>query len=172
MGKTRAAKAHRAGVAARCPEPAVPKRMAVARALLGDEDPRRRALAVPLVKAARPPDAHPLSLLQPVPGIGPRLRRVRLDELHDRQRVPRGQDVGSSGRLGTWAQDAAGPRSGTAGAKLGQASRPWACAEAAVLVLRDHPAGHRDLPRVEPTHGQGNTVPLLAPQLGRAVSDR
>jgi hypothetical protein len=100
------------------------------------------------------------------------LRRGLLYERYDMQRFSRVQDVGSSCRLVTWAKDSAGPRDGTAGAKIGQAYRTWAFAEAAVLVLRDTPAGQRDPTRLEQKHGQGKAVPLLAQQLGRAVSDR
>jgi hypothetical protein len=70
--------ANRAGGAARCPAPAGPKRLAVDLALLGDEAPRRNALAVPSVTSATQPAAQTLSLLQPVPGSGKMLRLVLL----------------------------------------------------------------------------------------------
>jgi hypothetical protein len=44
-----------------------------------------------------------------------------LYELHDSPRFPRVQDGVSSCRLGTWAKEAAGKRSGTSGAKMGHA---------------------------------------------------
>jgi hypothetical protein len=78
----------------------------------------------------------------------------------------------SSGRLGTCATEAAGTRAGTAGAKSGHASRTWAFSAAAGLVLRDPPAGPKSLPRLEKKHGQGQALPRLAQQLGRAVADR
>jgi len=40
-----------------------------------------------------------------------------------------------------------------------------------VLLLRDHPAGHKSLTRLENKHGQGKALTLLAQKLGRAVSD-
>jgi hypothetical protein len=79
--------------------------------------------------------------------------------------------VVSSGRLVQWAKASAGKRYGTAGSTRGHAALPWAFAEAAVLLLRDHPAGQKDLTRVEKKHGQGTALTLLAQKPGRAVSD-
>ena len=60
------------------------------------------------------------------------LSRVRRYASHDSQRVPRGPDGVSDGRLGTCAPASAGQRYGPAGTTLGQASLPWAFSEAAV----------------------------------------
>ncbi len=68
----------RPGVAERCADPAVPKSVAVDRALLDADDQRRRDLARAMVKTAQQQDAPPLSGLQTVPGLGPILRRVLL----------------------------------------------------------------------------------------------
>jgi len=70
-----------------------------------------------------------------------------------------------------WAKASAGKRYGTAGSNIGHASLQWAFAEAAVLCLRDHPAGHKALTRLENKHGPGQALTLLAQQLGRAVYD-
>jgi Transposase IS116/IS110/IS902 family len=171
IGQKLASQANRDGVAERCPAPAVHKSRAVDLALRGYDDPRRRDLALPSGNAAPPHDAPTLYLLQTVPGIGNILRLVRLYEMHDIQRFPRVQAVVSSGRLGKGARASAGTRDGTAGAKSGQASRTWAFSDAAVLLLRDHPAGPKSLTRLEKKHGQGKALPLLAQQLGRAVYD-
>jgi transposase len=56
-------------------------------------------------------------------------------------RFPRVQDVVSSCRLVKGTQASAGTRSGTSGANIGNAYLTWAFSEAAVLVLRNHPAG-------------------------------
>jgi transposase len=109
-GKKVASKANRDGVAERFPAPAVPKSMAVDRALLGDDDPLRNALETHIGTAAKQHDAQTLSRLQTVPGIGTRLRLVLLDDMHERQRFPRVQDCVSSCRLGKWAQESAGKR--------------------------------------------------------------
>jgi transposase len=168
-GKKLASQAHRDGGAARFPAPAVQKSMAVDLALLGDYDPRLRALELPSVKAAKPHDAHPLPRLQTGPGIGKILSLVLRYAIHAIQRFPRGQDVVSSCRLVKWAKESAGKRYGTAGAKSGNAYLQWACSEAAVLLLRDHPAGQKSLSRREKKHGQGKALTLLAQKLGRAV---
>jgi transposase len=172
MGKKLAYKAHRDGVAERCPEPAVQKSLEVALALLGSYEPLLRDLEWPIVTAAQPHDAHTLSLLQTVPGIGNILSLVLRYESHAIQRCPRVQDCVSSCRLVTCAKASAGTRYGTAGATIGHASLTWAFSEAAVLLLRDHPAGHKYLTRVEKKHGQGKALTLRAQKRGRAVYDR
>jgi hypothetical protein len=82
------------------------------------------------------------------------------------------QDFGSSCRLVTGAQASAGTRDGTSGAKSGNAPLKWAFSEAAVLFLRDHPAGQQYLARLEQPHGQGQALTVLAHQGARAVYDR
>jgi transposase len=170
MGKKLAYTANRDRVAERFPAPAVQQRMAVDLALLGSDDPRLNDLELPIGKAAKQHDAHTLSLLQTVPGIGTILRLVLLYEIHDLQRFPRVQAFVSDGRLVKWAKASAGKRYGTAGAKMGNASLTWAFSAAAVLFLRDHPAGQQSLTRLEKKHGQGKALPLLAQTLGRAGS--
>ena len=171
IGKKLAYKANRDGVAERFPDPAVQKSMAVDLALLGSYDPLLNDLEVHIVKAAKQHDAKTLYLLQTVPGIGKILRLVLLDEIHDIQRFPSVPDFVSYGRLVKCAQESAGKRYGTAGAKMGNAYRKWAFSEAAVLFLRDHPAGQKYLTRLEQKHGRGKALTLLAQKLGRAVYD-
>jgi transposase len=164
--------ANRDGVAERFPAPAVQQSMAVALALIRYDAHLLRDVALPSVKAAQQHDAQTLSWLQTVPGIGQILRLGLLYEMHAIQRVPRVQDVGSSCRLVTGAKASAGQRDGTAGTKIGNASLQWAFAEAAVVLLRDHPAGQQDRARLEKKHGTGTAVPGLAQPLGRAVYAR
>jgi transposase len=171
IGKKLAYQANRDGVAERFPAPAVHKSLAVDLALLGYDEPLLRDLALPIVKAAQQHDAHTLSLLQTGPGIGKMLSLVLLYEIHAIQRFPSVQDVVSSCRLVTCAKESAGTRSGTAGAKIGKTYLTWALSEAAVLLLRDNPAGQKSLTRLEKKHGQGKALTLLAQKLGRAVSD-
>ena len=47
----------------------------------------------------------------------------------------------------------------------------WAFSEAAVLFLRDNPAGQKYLTRLEKKHGQGKALTVLAQKLARAVYD-
>ena len=133
IGKKITHTATRDGVAERCADPAVPKSMAVALALIGDDDALLRAVERPIVKTATHHDAQTLYVLHTVPGIGTILRLVLLYEMPDRARVPRGQDVAASCRVGTCAKASAGKRSGTAGRQIGPAPLPWAFSEAAVF---------------------------------------
>src|SRR5262249_42597483 len=84
-------------------------------------------------------------------------------------RFPRVQDCLSYGRLVTCTKESAGKRSGTAGTKIGNAHLTWAFSEAAVLFLRDNPAGQKYLTTLEKTHGSGTALTLLAQKLGRTV---
>src|SRR5207247_1219417 len=82
--------------------------------------------------------------------------------LPDIARFPRVQDFVSSCRLVTCARESAGKRSGTSGAKIGNAYLQWAFSAAAVLFLRNHPAGHNYLARLAPEHGTGKAFTIFA----------
>jgi hypothetical protein len=77
-------------------------------------------------------EGQTVARLPSVPGIGKILYVVRRDELQAITRFPRGQACVAYCRLGTCAKAAVRKRDGTAGTKSGQASRTWACSEAAV----------------------------------------
>jgi transposase len=171
IGKKIAYKANRDGVAERCADPAVQKSIAVDLALLGSYDALLRDVELTIVKTATHHDANTLYLLQTVPGIGTILSLVLLYEIHDIARFPRVQDFASSCRLVTWAKASAGKRSGTSGSTIGNAHLTWAFSEAAVLCLRDHPAGQTWLPRLEKKHSQGKALTILAHTWARAVYD-
>ena len=68
---------------------------------------------------------------------------MRLYDMHDLARFPRGQALASSCRLVTCAKASAGKRSGTSGTPIGNAHRTWAFSEAAVFCLRAHPAAQQ-----------------------------
>jgi transposase len=161
-GKKLASKAHRNGVAERFPAPAVQTSVAVDRTLFDSYAALRSALAWTLLQTAKQPNAQTLSRLPSVPGIGQIVRLVWLDEMHAITRFPRVQDFVSYGRLGTCAKEAAGQRYGTSGAKLGKAELQWAFAEAAVLFLRNNPAGQPYLARLEHNHGKGKAFTIVA----------
>lgn len=147
MGTKIASNAHRDGVAERFPDPAVQQSIAVALALIGHSDDLLRDLELAMVTTAKQHAAHTLSWLQTVPGIGKRLRLVLLYAIHDVARFPRVHDVVSSGRVVQCATESAGKRSGTSGPKMGNAYLTWAFSEAAVLFLRNKPAGQKSLAR-------------------------
>jgi transposase len=95
-----------------------------------------------------------------VPGLGKLLSLVLRYAIHPIDRCPRGQDFASYGRLGKCAKESAGPRSGTSGTKIGHAHLQWAFSDAAVLFLRDQPAGQKFLPRLEKKHRTGQALTI------------
>ncbi len=169
IGKKIAYKANRDGVAERFPDPAVQKSIEVDLALIGHYDDLLRDLELAIVTMAKQHDANTLYLLQTVPGIGKILSLVLLYEIHDVARFPRVQDFVSYCRLVKCAKESAGKRYGTSGAKIGNAYLKWAFSEAAVLFLRNHPAGQKYLARLEKKHGKGKALTILAHKLARAV---
>jgi len=169
IGKKIAYKANRDGIAERFSDPAVQKSIAVDLALIRYDDRLLNDVELTIVNTAKQHDAHTLYRLQSVPGIGKILRLVMLYEIHDLARFPRVQDFVSSCRLVKCAKESAGKRYGPSGTKIGNAYLKWAFSEAAVLFLRDNPAGQKYLARLEKKHGQGKAFTVLAQKLARAV---
>jgi transposase len=169
IGKKIAYKANREGVAERFADPAVQKSIEVDLALITYYDELLRDVELSIVKTAKHHDANTLYLLQTVPGIGTILSLVLLYEIHDIERFPRVQDFASYCRLIKCARESAGKRSGTSGAKIGNAHLKWAFSEAAVLFLRDNPAAQKLLSRLEQKHSKGKALTILAHKLARAV---
>lgn len=171
IGTKPADKSNRGGVAEWFSDPAVQKPIEVALTRITADDRLLTAVDCSIVTTAQQHDATPFDRRRSVPGIGTTLNLLLLYEMHASRRFPRAQEVVSSCRLVTWVKESAGQRSETSGATSGHASLTWACSEAAVLVLRDHPAGQTYLTRLETHHGQGKASTILAPTLARAVSD-
>jgi Transposase and inactivated derivatives len=160
IGTKSAYKTHRDGVAERCAAPAVPKSLAVALALLTSDDELWRDIALPIVTTAKHHDAHTLSLRPTVPGLGKLLRLGLRYDIPQIDRCPRVQDFASSCRRGTGAKASAGKRSGTSGTTIGKAHLTWAFSAAAVLCLRDHPAGQTFRTRLEKKQSKGKALPI------------
>jgi transposase len=169
IGKKIAYKANRDGVVERFPDPAVQKSIEVDLALIGHYDALLRDLELAIVTTAKQHDANTLYLLQTVPGIGKILSLVLLYEMHNIARFPRVQDFVSYCRLVKCAKESAGKRYGPSGTKIGNAYLKWAFSEAAVLFLRNNPAGQKYLVRLENKHGKGKALTVLAHKLARAV---
>jgi transposase len=169
IGQKIAYKANRDGVAERFADPAVHKSIEVDLTLIGHYDDLLRDVELTIVKAAKHHDANTLYLWQTVPGIGKILSLVLLYEIYDINRFPRVQELASYCRLVKCAKESNGKRSGSLGTKIGNAHLKWAFSEAAVLFLRDNPAGQNLLARVENTHRKGKALTILAHKLSRAV---
>jgi transposase len=169
IGKKLAYKANREGVAERFPEPAVQKSIAVDLTLIGSYDRLLTALELDIVTTAKAHDAQTFYRLRSIPGVGKILALVLLYEIHDIRRFPRVQEFVSYCRLVKCAKESAGKRYGTSGAKIGNAYLKWAFSEAAVLFLRNNPAGQKYLARLAKKHGKGKALTVLAHKLGRAV---
>jgi transposase len=168
IGKKIAYKANREGVAERFPEPAIQKSIAVDLALLGHYDQLLTELELAIVNTAKEHNAQVFYRLRSIPGVGKILALVLLYEIHDIQRFPRVQEFVSYCRLVKCAKESAGKRYGTSGTKIGNAYLKWAFSEAAVLFLRNNPAGQKYLARIEKQHGKGKALTILAHKLGRA----
>jgi Transposase IS116/IS110/IS902 family len=167
--KKLAYKANRDGVAERFPGPAVQKSIDVDLTLIDAYDQLLTDLELDLVQTAKAHDSQTFYRLRSIPGVGKILALVLLYEIHDIRRFPRVQEFVSYCRLVKCAQESAGKRDGTAGKKMGNAYLKWAVSEAAVLFLRNNPAGQKDLARLERKHGKGKAVTILAHKLARAV---
>jgi transposase len=169
IGKKIAYKANREGVAERFPEPAIQKSIEVDLTLLGHYDQLLTELELSIVNTAKEHNAQVFYRLRSIPGVGKILALVLLYEIHDIQRFPRVQEFVSYCRLVKCAKESAGKRYGTSGSKIGNAYLKWAFSEAAVLFLRNNPAGQKYLARLEKKHGKGKALTILAHKLGRAV---
>jgi transposase len=169
IGKKLASQANRQGVAERVADPAVQKSVEVDLARIEHADHLLTDLELAMVTTAKQHAATTFYRLRSVPGIGKILSLVLLYDIHDIRRFPRVQAFVSDCRLVTCAKESAGKRSGTSGTKMGHAYLKWAFSEAAVLFLRDHPAGQTYLARVEKQHGKGKALTILAHTLARAV---
>jgi transposase len=169
LSKNIAYQANRDGLVERFAEPAVQKTIEIDLALIAYYDQLLNDVELYIVKTAKQHDPQTFYRLQSVPGIGKILSLVLLYEIHDIRRFPRVQDFASYCRLVKCAKESAGKRYGTAGAKIGNAYLKWAFSEAAVLFLRDNPAGQKYLARLENQHGPGKALSVLAHKLGRAV---
>jgi transposase len=169
IGKKLAYKANRAGVAERFPDPAVQKSIEVDLALIGHYDRLLTDLELYIVQTAKEDDAQTFYRLRSIPGVGKILALVLLYEIHDIQRFPRVQEFVPYCRLVKRAKESAGKRYGTSGKKVGNAYLKWAFSEAAVLFLRNNPAGQKYLARLERRHGKGKSLTVLAHKVARAV---
>ncbi len=169
IGKRLASKANRADVADHFPDPSVRKTIEVEVSLIDHSDQVLGEVELYLTRRAKAQDVQTFARLQSVPGIGQILALVLLYEIQDIQRFPRGQDFVSSCRLVKCAKESNGKRLGTSGKKIGNVPLRWACAEAAVLFIRQSQPGKEYVATLEHQHGKATALTVLAHKLGRAV---
>jgi transposase len=169
IGKKIAYKANREGVAERFADASVQSNVALDLKLIDAYDGLLRKVELEIVRQAKDHDAQAYHLSDSVPGIGKILSLVILHEVQDIGRFPRVQDFVSYCRLVKAKNESAGKNYGTSGNKIGNAHLKWAFSEAAVLFLKDNPAGQAYVARLERKHDKGKALTILAHKLARAV---
>ncbi len=110
-----------------------------------------------------------LSLLQTIPGIGPILSATILYEVHDIRRFPTVQHFASYARLVKPEKTSAGKKTGSGGAKIGNAHLRWAFGEAVMLFMRDQQKGKAYIKQLQKKHSKSKAMTILAHRLGRAA---
>src|SRR5258708_4324584 len=161
IGKRLANKAKREGVADHCPDPSVHKAIEVDISLIDHYDQLLGEMELYLTRSAKAHDVQTFARLHSVPGIGQILALVILYEIQDITRFPRVQEFVSSCRLVKCATESTGKRLGTSGKKIGTVHLRWACAEAAVLFIRQSQPGKEYIAQLERKHGKAKTLTLL-----------
>jgi transposase len=162
-------KGERARIPAHFPNPVVRRSIELDLSLIAHYDQLLNKLEQELALMAKDHDAFAYHLLRSVPGVGRILTLVLLYEIENIQRFPRVQEFLSYARLVKAQKSSAGKVLGHSGKKIGNVHLKWAFSEAAVLFLRQNPAGQRYLERLARKHGKGKALSILAAHLGRAV---
>jgi len=162
-------RANRAGAADAFSDRSVQKNVAVDLALADRLDQVIRDLEGFLTQNVKIHDPDNFYRLRSIPGVGKILALTILYEIHDIDRFPRVQDFASYARLVKCAHTSAGKRSGTGGAKIGNAHLRWAFGEAVLLMLRECDELKKRRERLERKHGKGKSLAILAHKLGRTV---
>jgi transposase len=122
-----------------------------------------------LTRTAKVDDMQTYHRLRTIPGVGPVLALIFLDEIHDVTRFPEVGNFLSYARLVRCAHESAGKTKGSGGKKIGNAHLKWACGEAACLLLRSCPEAKTWLARRAKKHGKPRALGALAARVGRAV---
>ena len=162
-------RANRSGAAEAFSDDSVQRNITVDLAVADRLDRVIRDLEYFLTRRAKVHDPDTFHRLRSIPGVGKILAMTLLYEIHDIERFPRVQDFASYARLVKCAHESAGKRSGTGGAKIGNAHLRWAFGEAVVLMLRENDEIKKRRQRLERKHGKGKSLSILAHRLGRAV---
>ena len=169
FGKKIARKIHQQGLAEQFGDPHVRRSIETDLELINHLSRLLTNLERYILRTARYHDPQALYLLQSIHGVGKIISLVILYEIGDINRFPRVQDFASYSRLVACARESAGKRYGSSGRKIGNMHLKWAFSEAAVLFLKDNPAGMKYKKRLEKKHGKAKSLSILAHRLGRAV---
>jgi len=169
FGKKIARKIHQQGLAEQFGDPHVQRSIETDLELINHLSRLLTNLERYILRIARYHDPQALYLLQSIHGVGKIISLVILYEIGDINRFPRVQDFASYSRLVACARESAGKRYGSSGRKIGNMHLKWAFSEAAVLFLKDNPAGMKYKKRLERKHGKAKSLSILAHRLGRAV---
>jgi len=159
----------REGVAELFPDPGASRNVRLDLDLLNFYDKTLTNLEQELTVIAKDHDPDAYFRLRTVPGIGKILSLVILYEIHDINRFPSVQDFASYCRLVKPARESAGKRTGSGGAKIGNAHLKWAFSEAAVLFLRKNEPAKIYRARLVKRHGKAKSLTILAHKIARAV---
>jgi transposase len=162
-------RANRVGVADVFSDISAQKNVAIDLAVADRLDRVIRDLENFLTRRVKVHDLENFHRLRSIRGVGKILAMTILYEIHDIERFPRVQDFASYARLVKCAHESGGKRSGTGGAKIGNAHLRWAFGEAILLMLRDSDELKKRRQRLERKHGKGKSLSILAHRLGRAV---
>ena len=130
---------NRQGLAEAFEDPMVRSTVEADLALADSYDPVIRELECRIEEEARVHDAATLDRLRTIPGVGRILGLTLLHEIHDITRFASVQRFSSYCRLVKPEHRSAGKRTGSGGAKIGNAHLKWAFSEAAVLLARQRP---------------------------------
>jgi len=160
---------NRVGVAERFTDESVQRAVRCDLALAEHLDEQLRGIELYLTQHAKIDDPQAFARLQTVPGIGPILALVMLYEVHDIRRFGSVQQFVSYCRLVKCSHESAGKKTTGKGNKIGNAHLKWAFSEAALLMLREHPAAKSYVARLEKKHGKAKAISILSARIGRTV---
>jgi transposase len=122
-----------------------------------------------LTRTAKVHDPQTFPRLRTIPGVGPILALVLLDEMHQAERFDHVGQFLSYARLAPCAHESAGKKLGSGGKKIGNAHWRWAFGEIACLFLRGSERAKQWKQKQDKKHGSAKALAILAARLARAV---
>jgi transposase len=160
---------NRRGVPDRFPDPSVRVMIEMDVDLIDVYDQIVREIELHVTRHAKGHDNQAYHRLRTIPGVGEVLSLVLLYEIQDIARFERVQHFVSYCRLVKCAHESAGKRTGSGGAKIGNAHLKWAFSQAACLLLRGNQRAQAWMEAKTAKYGKGKALTLLAKKLATAV---